>query len=344
MNLETIARLAGVSRSTVSRVANDDPRVSPEVRERVQLVIRDNNYHPNAAARSLASRRTGILGLLIPGAVGAIFSDPYFPTLIQAVADACNAADRNLMLMIDSSDSAIAIDRLYRRVIRGRHLDGIIVSASLVDDPMVRQLEHDRFPVVVIGRQPAFPTIARVDVDNIGAARSAVAHLIDHGYRRVATITGPDNLFAARERLEGYAAALAAAGLPYDPTLVAQGDFSQASGTDAMRRLLALPEGPPQAVFAASDAMAIGALGVLSDAGMKVPEDVALMGFDGLERHAQVFPGLSTVVQPVAEFGREAVTILLHRISEPDNPPLQRILPTRMIIRQSCGCAPAASG
>ncbi len=342
MNMETIAQLANVSRSTVSRVANDDPRVSPEVRERVQRIIREQNYHPNAAARSLASRRTGILGLLIPSEVSFIFSDSYFHKLIQAVTDACNAADQNLMLMMDSSEDPVVVDRLYRRVIGGRHLDGLIIAVSLVEPPMIRQLAGDQFPVVLIGRQPGFPAISRIDVDNIGAAKSAVDHLIEHGCRRIATIAGPDNIFAARDRLDGYVAALAGAGIAYDPALVRHGDFSQTSGTEAMRHFLTMPGGPPDAVFAASDAMAGGALDALREAGRTAPGDVAVMGFDGLERYAQLYPHLSTIAQPVVDFAREAVDMVLRRIAAPDNPPLERILPTRMILRGSCGCSPPA--
>lgn len=339
MNMETIAQLANVSRSTVSRVVNDDPRVSPEVRQRVQAVVREQNYHPHAAARSLASRRTGILGLLIPSEVSFIFSDSYFHKLIQAVTDACNDRDQNLMLMMDSSEDPVAIDRLYRRVIGGRHLDGLIVAISLVDPPMIRQLVDEDFPAVLIGRQPTYPAISRVDVDNVGAAQMAVAHLIDHGHRRIATIAGPDNIFAARDRFDGYIAALAEAGITYDPALVRYGDFSQTSGAEAMRRLVTLPDGPPDAVFAASDAMAGGALDALREAGLTAPDDVAVIGFDGLERYAQLYPHLSSVAQPVVEFGRQAVDLLLRRVTEPDGPPLERILPTRIVLRGSCGCS-----
>src|SRR5215207_6636915 len=146
VNLEEIGRLAGVSRSTVSRVVNGDRWVSAAARQRVEEVVRANNYHPDAAARSLASRRTRIIGLLIPHAVGAIFRDPFYPILIQGAIEACNEADYNLTMLMETA--AATSDRVYRRVIRGRHVDGVVIGSSVIDDPMVAQLVRDGFPFV----------------------------------------------------------------------------------------------------------------------------------------------------------------------------------------------------
>ena len=243
MNLEEVARLAGVSRSTVSRVVNGDAKVSASVRARVQDVVREHGYHPNAAARSLASRRTRILGLLIPRASGAIFSDPFFPVLIQGAVDACNHADHNLMLLMDTDEEAPTAEgsRLHRRVLRGRHLDGVAVAASVVDDPVVALLRKERLPFVLIGRHPD-PAVAYVDADNRGGSRAAVAHLVAHGRRRIATIAGPRTIRAGRDRLDGYRDALAAAKLPSNPALIGDGDFSR---RDAHRATHALFGQPP---------------------------------------------------------------------------------------------------
>ena len=339
MSLETIARLAGVSRSTVSRVVNDDPRVRPAVRERVLTVISDQDYHPNAAARSLASRKTRIIGLLIPGAVSFIFSDPYFPTMIQGVTDACNANDLNIMLMMDPSDDPATIDRLYRRVIRGRHIDGLVIGTSMIDDPLLARMRDDRFPTVVIGRHPDDPMLSTVDIDNRQAARVAVEHLIGHGHRRIALIGGPREVIAAQNRYDGYHDALAAAGLVPDPALAIDSDFTQAGGAVVMRHLLAAPGGPPDAVFAASDTMAAGAITVLREAGLRIPDDIALIGFDGLERHLRTYPTLSTVAQPITGLARAAVEMLRHQIETPDSAPANHVLPTYLWRRGSCGCS-----
>jgi LacI family transcriptional regulator len=338
MNLEEVARLAGVSRSTVSRVVNDDPRVSADARARVQDVIREHQYHPNAAARSLASSRTRILGMLIPQPVGTIFHDHFFAILIKSVIDACNAHGQNLMLLMESSDDPAVTERLYRRVIRGRHLDGIIIAASFTGDPMVAMLARQRFPVVHVGRHPE-TEICHVDVDNRDAARQAVRHLVGHGFTRIGYIGGTPNLIASIDRRAGYLDALTKAGLEIDPTLEAIGDFSEHTAYDAMLRLIDHPKGPPEAVFCASDPMALAAMTAARDRNLRVPADIAFFGFDGIDRDRVDLPTLSTVVQPIHELGQGAVELLLQQIDEPAATPGHRILTTELAIRQSCGCA-----
>lgn len=341
MTLEEVARLAGVSRSTVSRVLNGDRRVSDAARARVQAVVQEHGFHPNAAARSLASRRTRILGLLIPEAVGSIFNDPFFPRLIQGVAEACTAADHDLSLLMDTSGDHVAIDRLYQRVIRGRHVDGVVIASSVVDDPILEQLHRDRFPFVLVGRDPRNKA-SYVDVDSRGATRQAVAHLLDHGRRRIGVITGPVNMIASIDRYAGYVTALQEAGRLPDPNLTVHADFTRQSGYRAMLQML--PH-RPDAVFVASDAMADGAIRAIRENHLRVPGDIAVMGFDGLVGDALVETGLSTVVQPVAELGRQAVRALLHRIERPDAAPIQVMLPATPRLRNSCGCTdPSSTG
>ncbi|WP_273843065.1 LacI family DNA-binding transcriptional regulator [Rubrobacter calidifluminis] len=337
MNLEDIARRAGVSRSTVSRVVNGDARVSDEVRRRVQAVIQEHGYHPNAAARSLASRRTRIFGLLIPRAVGSVFSDPFFPRLIEGAVGACNEADHNLMLLMDTTEDQRNIERLYQRVIRGRHLDGIVIASSVVDDPVVARLCEDDFPFVLVGRHPHHPEISFVDVNNREAARQAVAHLLQHGRRRIAKICGPANVIPAIDRYGGYVSALLDAGLMPDQNLVRHSDFTSSGGYRAMRSLL--PH-HPDAVFCANDPMAFGALRALHEAGLRTPEDVAVIGFDGLEEGESTTPPLSTVFQDTRALGREAVRTLLDITERSrDGGGIRRLLTARLLLRRSCGCA-----
>jgi LacI family transcriptional regulator len=342
VTLEEIARLAGVSRSTVSRVVNGDRRVSDSARARVQDVIRLHNYHPNAAARGLASRRMRVLGLLVSKEVSGIFTDPFYPLLIQGTAGACNAVDHNLTMLIDTSADGSAVDQLYQRVIRGSHVDGLILACHAVDDPIVPRLQADRIPFVLVGRHPG-AEVSFVDVDSRGAAREAVAHLLGHGYRRIAMICGPPHLIATIDRHAGYVTALQEAAIPPRPARVVFSDFTQRGGFRAMQELLRNQDCPPEAVFAASDALAFGALAAIQEAGLRVPEDVAVMGFDGLAESADTQPPLSTVTQPVADLGREAVRTLLAMIAQPDREPIQQFLPTQLTLRRSCGCAiPAA--
>lgn len=342
MTLEEIARLAGVSRSTVSRVVNGDHRVSDTARSRVQEVIRLHRYHPNAAARSLASRRTRVLGLLVSKAVRGLFVDPFYPILIQGTADGCNSVGYNLTMLMDTSDDGSAVEQLYQRVIRGRHVDGIILACHAVDDPIVDRLMADEITFVLVGRHPG-AEVSFVDVDSRGAAQEAVAHLLAHGYRRIAMICGPPNLIASIDRHAGYVNALQEAAIPPEPSRVVFADFTQRGGYRAMLGLLQERDRLPDAVFAASDAMAIGAIAAIQEAGLRVPDDIAVMGFDGLIEGEDCTPPLSTVSQPMADLGREAVRLLLALVEEPGSGPMQRFLPTRLTPRRSCGCAPPAS-
>lgn len=341
LNLEEIARLSGVSRSTVSRVVNDDPRVSDAVRARVRDVIAEHNYHPNAAARSLASRRTGIIGLLIPMAIEWIFGDPFFQIITRSVATTANLTEQQLMLLFESSESGESAQRLFNRVVGGQHLDGVVVVSSELEEPLVQLLDQYSFPSVLVGRHPTFE-LSYVDVDNQLSARQAVEHLLWHGHTRIGMIGGTENLIAAVDRHAGYMQAISAAGLPVDPDLFRPASFDERKAREAAHELMSLPN-PPTAIFAASDTMALGAMQALRERGLRAPEDVAIIGFDGSERARLSDPPLSTVFQPIAGLGQEAVHMLLQRIDAPDAPPMHRNLPTELILRASCGCAYAES-
>lgn len=330
LTLEDIARLANVSRSTVSRVLNNDPNVRPETRARVEAVIREVNFQPNLAARSLVARRTDIVGLVIPAGTEDIFSDPYFGILIQGVSQACNARDYSVMLWLAEP----AYERMaIRKILHGGLLDGVIVSSMLIDDPIVEALYQSDMPFVLVGRHPLWP-VHYVDVDNVGGARAVTEHLIRSGRRRIATITGPRNMIAGIDRFQGYCEALEAHGLPVLPELVVEGNFSERSGYEGMQRLL---EARPDAVFAASDMMALGALQSLRRAGLRVPDDVALVGFDDIPAAERADPPLTTVRQPIHEMGYQAVMTLLDVIQHPGGAPRQVMLPTELVIRESCG-------
>lgn len=335
--LEEIAELAGVSRSTVSRVVNGDPRVSPVARERVQAVITEQHYVPNAAARSLASRRTRIIGLLISPSVGVILSDPFFIDLIQGAVRAGNDSDYILTILMETGDSPKSSDRIYRRFIRSRHVDGVVILSSVVEDPIVERLTGDNFPFVLIGRHPQH-AVNFVDIDNRSAAKEAVDHLLSHGYRRIGILNGTPNMIASIDRYAGYVTALQEAGRIPDPSLTVYSDFTRRGAYGAMARLLEEVGEPPDAMFVASDTMASGVLQALRDRGLRVPGDVAVMGFDGLDETLVSLPILSTVHQPIRELGAEGVLALIELLEHPEHAPIHRFLPFRLVTRRSCGC------
>lgn len=333
MKLEEIAKLSGVSRSTVSRVVNNDPNVGEATRERVLKIIQQANYHPNVAARGLAAGRTRILGLVIPMGVSALFTDPYFPLLIQGVSAACNTHDHSVMLWLAEPEYE---RRTIRQIMHGRFVDGVIVASMLMDDPVVQALLEGDLPFILVGRYPTNDGVSYVDVDNQNSTREAVTHLLRLGHRRVATITGPLTMIAGADRRDGYLAALKDRGLTVEPELIVEGDFTESGGYAAMRQLLPRQ---PEAVFVASDTMAVGALRALREVGCRVPDDIALVSFDDMPFAAHAEPPLTTVRQPTHRVGVIAAEMLIDLIEDPESGPRRIILPTELVIRASCGAS-----
>src|SRR5712692_8332850 len=272
LTIEHIATLAQVSRSTVSRVLNDHPSVRSSVRERVLQVIREQNYAPQAAARSLASSRTDTIGLLVPRSAGVSLADPFIASMIQALFEASAQQGYFVMLAMLTADMEPGF---YDRILRGRHFDGVIMFSSDIDDPILPLLIKDGGPMVLIGRHPYFLNVISVDVENREGAHDAVAHLVDLGHRRIGLINGELQMEAAQARRDGYKQALLEAGIAIDPELMVEGFYSETAAYQAMLTLLDLQQ-PPSAVFAASDPMAIGALRALRQRELRVPDEIAL--------------------------------------------------------------------
>jgi len=218
LTLEEIAQLSGVSRSTVSRVINDQPNVKAEVRERVLKVVAETGYHPDPAARSLAGRRTGVIGLVIPRAVTMLFNDPYIPRLLQGITQTCNAHDYTLSLFLLHTQEEE--EKLHPRILRTQLFDGVIVQAAEIGDLLISQMVEHQVPFVMIGRSEDDSVVSFVNVDNVIGAYTAVSHLIQLGYQRIATITGPLDQSAGFDRRQGYLNAMQDRGRSADPVLL----------------------------------------------------------------------------------------------------------------------------
>ena len=334
LTLEDIAKQAGVSRSTASRVVNDDPNVSEIARKRVQKVIQSTGYQPHAAARSLASRRSRMIGLVLPRTVSSFFTDPYFPRLTQGVAQACNQHNYTLgLFLVDTKEDE---KRIFPRISHKGLLDGIILQTAEKGDLLIERLVKSGFPVIIAGRPFITNGISYIDVDNVNAAHEAVRHLIRLGYRRIGTITGRMNRTYAIDRKEGYLKAIREQGWKVDNTLIAVGDFSEETGYSAMKQLL---PARPDAVFAASDALAIGAIRAVREAGICVPDDIAMVGFDDLPQASRPDYSLTTVRQPIFQFGIQAVETLIDLIENGIKPSRRIIMDTELVIRDSCGAS-----
>ena len=333
LTLEDIARESGVSRSTVSRVVNGQPNVSLEVRERVLQVIQQTGYHPNAAARTLASQRSWTLGLLLPQSVSFFFTDPFYPFLTKGIAQACNQYGYTLALfLVGTSEDE---ETIFPRVSRRGLLDGVLVqSGHHGDQAIIGHMVDASLPMLVIGRPFRSDNVSFIDIDNVNAANLAVSHLVRLGYQRIATITGPANSTVGIDRLEGYRRALTERGRRVDPALIIEGDFTEAGGYYAMRKLL---PAKPDAVFAASDIMALGGMRAAREAGLKVPDDIAFVGFDDLPITTMPDVQLTTIRQPVVQFGVKAVETLIDLIENGINPPRHVVLGTELVVRETCG-------
>lgn len=329
LTLEDIGRLAGVSRSTVSRVVNESESVRPDVRQRVLDVIEKTGYTPNAAARSLVSGRTGLIGLVIPSRVHSLFEDPYFSRLIQGISSKCNQLGNSLMLFLLESEAEE--ERLHPRVSEPGFLDGLILTATRMRDPLLAKMAVDDVPVVVVGR-PDVEGVSYVDVDNRGGARMMAEHLCGLGYERIGLVGAPTDTTAGLDRLGGFVEGLAAHGVALPPELHSEGAFSELSGYEAMQSIL---PNRPDAVFAASDAMAIGALRAARETGLEVPRDIALAGFDGLSASEKSDPPLTTIRQNVYATGHRAVHALNSLIEGDATAPVVEVLPVDLIKRTS---------
>lgn len=332
LTLEDIGRKAKVSRATVSRVINDHPNISDEVRERVWRIIEETGYQPNIAARTLASSESRILGLVIPAVLANVFAHPYYPQLMQGVAAACNDTDYTLTLFLfqDREEQ----NRATKRIIGNTLLDGLIINADYTDSDFVRSLSRAQMPFVQIGRTDNQNlALHYIDADNYQGACLATQHLIDNGRHRIAQVATAMNM-AGNDRDRGYRDTLRDNDLPIHDELIVYADFSETKSYKLTKDLLTHE---PDAIFCQSDTMAMGVLRAVQDAGLRVPDDIAIIGFDDLPQAAKTNPPLTTVRQDISGIGYRAVEMLQHLLQNPTSEPQQIRQPVELVVRQSCG-------
>ncbi|GGW14000.1 LacI family DNA-binding transcriptional regulator [Streptomyces capoamus] len=329
--LEEVAAHAGVGRGTVSRVINNAAGVKESTRRTVQQAIEELGYVPNLAARSLAGRRADAVALVLTEPDWRQFAEPFFSEIVRSLGDALVDTGMQLLLTLVRSEGE---RQRFLEYARGGRVDGILLISVHAGDRLPDMLAEARLPTVLLGRRSGDEYVSYVDADNAGGARTAVAHLLERGRKTIATITGPLDMYAAQSRLRGYQDALALAGLRGTRSLVAEGDFTEESGRRAMAELL---ERHPEidGVLAASDTTAVGALHALRAAGRRVPEDVAVIGFDDFPLAQSTKPRLTTVRQPLEEIGRAMVRLLIEEMEEPAVAWRHVILRTELVVRES---------
>ena len=318
-----VAKRAGVSVSTVSRVMNGLDRVHPETRSRVMDVIQTLHYQPSAFARGLAIQQTRTIGFVIP-----TISDPFYLSIVRGVEEKAAAEDYSLLVVSQLSGAA---NGRVLELFTQKRVDGLVIVGTTVPQEILVQLQTQNFPVVLLQQQ----TERTISVDNYGGATLVTDHLIGLGYRTLAYIAGHDDTPDNAERFRGFQDSLVRAGVTFNPQLFVQGNFLQGSGSGAATELLSR-DIPFDAVFAANDQMAIDAVLTLRERGLRVPEDVGVVGFDDIPLARYVLPPLTTVRQPAYELGFRGVQAVLDALrGEPL--PNGVVLPVELVVRESCG-------
>jgi LacI family transcriptional regulator len=326
--IREIARAAGVSIATVSRVINGRPDVAPQTREAVLRVVREHGFSTNRNARALSGGRTGLVGVTVP-----IVEAAYFAVILSGAAEALYEQDMRVVLcptLHQHEREVTLLDRLMHGT-----TDAAVLMLPEESNVELKALQRTGYSFVVIDPRVALDEgIPAVSAAHASGARAATEHLLSLGHRRIGAITGPAEWMASTERLNGYRAALAAAGVLPEPKLVVDSDFSIENGEEAAAALLDLPD-PPTAIFGFNDNVAIGALHVARARGISVPEELSVVGFDDSEQAAIVTPALTTVRQPLAEMGRMAISLLLRLLEHQRVEAMSIELATRLVVRES---------
>lgn len=323
-----VAREAGVSYTTVSRVVNNKEHVRPETRERVLMAMTRLGYVVDQRARSLAGWHSQVIGLLVHD-----LGTSYIGEIIRGIEAELAPAQYDLLLY--TTHRRKTKESVYVTTLTRGMADGLLIVLPRDPGAYMETLRSSNFPYVLIDHRGTGEETSAVTAANWQGGYTATEYLIKLGHRRIGHITGALDQGCARDRLEGYKAALADHGIAFDPGLVQEGDFFQPAGYAGARALLNLSD-PPTAIFAANDVMAFGAMEAIRECNLRIPEDISVMGFDDIPEAARVHPPLTTVQQPLQEMGRLATHMLLERIKDPELAPRRIELPTRLIVRQSC--------
>ena len=330
MTLKDVAARAGVHPATASRALNPETRilVSEDTTRRVLAAADELGYRPNPVARSLRTRRSHTVGVLIPD-----LNNPLFPPIVRGIDDRLAAAD--YVALIGNTDGDDERERVVFEQMRARHVDGFVLATAHLRSPLLAEAARAEIPVVLMNRLVEDYSIPSVSVDNERGVRMAVSHLAELGHRRIAHIAGPQDLSTGRSRYQGFVSAMAACGLPVDPSLVVfAGRFSLAEGQRCCRELLELPE-RCTAVAAGNDMLALGCYAALDAAGLTCPQDLSVVGFNDMPLAGRLQPPLTTISIPETDLGRLAAECLISLIEDPDQPAVHLLVPVSLVVRGS---------
>jgi len=329
--LKQVAASAGVSTATVSRVISGNGIVSKKLLKRVQNAIDTLDYHPNQAARRLRHMSTKIVGVAISD-----IQNPFFSTLVEGIESVLQ--ENRYLLLLGNSNENMERERQHLNTFLSERVSGVIFNSTGDDIAYYEKFRLAGVPLVAVDRKPNKLDVDLIQLANEKAAFDAVNHFFMEGHRRIGLIAGPSTVSTGSERCAGYQRALQASGLPIDQELIQTGDFRLTGGYQAMRSLLDLPE-PPSAVLVSNNLMTLGALQMIHERGLSIPDQISLIGFDDMPWAASLRPPLTVIAQPVYEMGIAAAHLVLDRIKEPEGPIRQITFETKLIVRASCRCA-----
>ncbi|WP_375387646.1 LacI family DNA-binding transcriptional regulator [uncultured Amnibacterium sp.] len=335
VTLKDVAERVGVTPAAVSMALSGSTRISTSTADRIRETAAQLGYVPSSAAKALRSHRSGAIALIVPNSTQHVFGHAYFMHVLTGVSSAAN--ERDVQVLVSTSASEASGLTAYERVMRSRTADGAIVTSAAIGDPNIERLAASGLPIVLLGNYPELPRTTSVGWDDVGASRAATTHLLrEHGRRRLLHVTGPLDHQTAVDRRDGFLAAVRAAGLEADASVV-EGDFSERSGFDALAGLRFGSAGFDAVVFA-NDDMAFGGLQSLRRQGLQVPEDVALIGFDDFGLSRTTDPGITTMHVQAEEVARIAAERLFALVDAPQSDATRDDLPVTLIRRGSCGC------
>lgn len=332
ITIKDLAELAGVSKGTVSRVINGGPGVGEETRKRILRLIEELDYQPNASAKGLAANRSSNIGVIIPHTGTYSLSTAYWPALLTAITDIAAARDYNVLLSTARSEEDI--DSAYKTILKGRRIDGLIIGAEQFGQKQLAELLLKDFPFVMVGRSLTVPHYC-VDVDNVGGAQRMTEHLIRRGHRRIAMLAGPESYSSVHDRVQGFRRAMSAAGLNADRVYYCPYWTEQAIEVSGE---LMRAKDRVTAIFAAAGDLVVGVLRAAREKGLSIPEDLALVSFDDHPLYDYFSPRITAVSQPIDQLGRAAVTQLF-KLMEGEAAAQSIVLPTTIVVRESCGQA-----
>lgn len=325
-NIKDVAKKAGVSISTVSRVINQSKPVRPKTRDRVMDAIDELAYRPNAIARSLKVKHTQSIGIMVPD-----IANQYYPEVVRGVEDVANMYDYTILLC--NTDMDYDKELRYFTELEEKQVDGLIVMGNLISDTLAQKIKESGIPVVLVGT--SHEEMPSVTINNVMAARDAVNYLIQNGHLRIGMITGKmKDPVMGKARLEGYRTALDGAGIEWQQELVVEGGYRFKSGYEGAVQLLMLND-KPTAIFVSSDEMAIGAMRAILEKGLRIPEDIAIIGFDNIDMAEKVYPSLTTIAQPMYEMGAIGTRLLTKYLQGDSVSADKVILEYKLIMRES---------